>query len=128
MALYIVRGAHPNHPEKHSRIWKREDIAYLCDMGADAVPMETEVLAFSRSSYLDPGLSQAIGLFDVVANMKKLRWIRFVKYPTSSFPSNFQPTGLGCLELYGSQQKELWHGYKVDKYCCFTNHCNKTVK
>ncbi|XP_021976170.1 TMV resistance protein N-like [Helianthus annuus] len=39
MAHYIVRGAHPNHPEKHSRIWKREDIAYLCDIGADAVPM-----------------------------------------------------------------------------------------
>ncbi|KAJ0545014.1 putative P-loop containing nucleoside triphosphate hydrolase [Helianthus annuus] len=74
MAHYIVRGAHPNHPEKHSRIWKREDLKYLCDMGADAVPMETEVLAF-RYSYGDPDLSDAVGLSDVVANMKKLRWI-----------------------------------------------------
>ncbi|KAJ0900051.1 putative P-loop containing nucleoside triphosphate hydrolase [Helianthus annuus] len=39
MAHYIVRGAHPNHPEKYSRIWKMEDIASLCDMGADAVPV-----------------------------------------------------------------------------------------
>ncbi|KAJ0763413.1 putative TIR domain, P-loop containing nucleoside triphosphate hydrolase [Helianthus annuus] len=105
MAHYIVRGAHPNHPEKHSRIWKEEDIAYLCDMGADAVPMETEVEALC--SYDVPDLS------DVVANMKKLRWIRFDQYQTSSFPSNFQPTELCCLELHKSQQKELWHGYKL---------------
>ncbi|KAJ0545037.1 putative TIR domain, P-loop containing nucleoside triphosphate hydrolase [Helianthus annuus] len=111
MAHYIVRGAHPNHPEKHSRIWKMEDIAYLCDMGADAVPMETEVLTF-RCSYGDPGLSDAVGLSDVVANMKKLRWIYFDKYPASSFPSNFQPRELRCLELSESKQKEVWHGYK----------------
>ncbi|KAM0014930.1 putative TIR domain, P-loop containing nucleoside triphosphate hydrolase [Helianthus debilis subsp. tardiflorus] len=24
MAHYIIRGAHPNHPEKHSRIWKKK--------------------------------------------------------------------------------------------------------
>ncbi|KAJ0537474.1 putative TIR domain, P-loop containing nucleoside triphosphate hydrolase [Helianthus annuus] len=127
MAHHIVRGAHPNHPEKHSRIWKKKDIANLCDMEADASPMETEVLAF-RCFYGDPGLSEAVGLSDVVANMKKLRWIRFHEYPASSFPSNFHPTELGCLELERSRQKELWHGYKVDKYCCFTNCCNKTVK
>ncbi|KAJ0763415.1 putative P-loop containing nucleoside triphosphate hydrolase, leucine-rich repeat domain superfamily [Helianthus annuus] len=111
MAHYIVRGAHPNHPEKHSRIWKREDISYLCDMGADAVPMETEVLAF-RWFVGYPDLSDAVGLSDVVANMKKLRWIRFDRYPASSFPSSFQPRELGCLELTWSKQKELWHGYK----------------
>ncbi|KAJ0900052.1 putative leucine-rich repeat domain superfamily [Helianthus annuus] len=44
--------------------------------------------------------------------MKKLRWIRFDKYPSSSFPSNFQPRELGYLELIWSKQKELWHGYK----------------
>ncbi|XP_022001849.1 TMV resistance protein N isoform X2 [Helianthus annuus] len=116
MAHYIVRGAHPNYPEKHSRIWKKKDIAYLCDMGADAVPMETEALVFrgflfgSRSDAV--GLFDAVGLSDVVANMKKLRWIHFINYPASSFPSNFQPRELGCLELIESEQKELWHGYK----------------
>ncbi|MFS7959032.1 putative leucine-rich repeat domain superfamily [Helianthus anomalus] len=111
MAHYIVRGAHPNNPEKHSRIWKWKDLKCLCDMGADAVPMETEVLTF-RCSYEDPGLSDVVGVSDVVANMKKLRWIRFYKYPSSSFPSNFQPRELGYLELIWSKQKELWHGYK----------------
>ncbi|KAM0003660.1 putative TIR domain, P-loop containing nucleoside triphosphate hydrolase [Helianthus debilis subsp. tardiflorus] len=120
MANYIVRGAHPNHPEKHSRIWKMEDIGYLCDMGADAVPMETEVLALHSCDVPD--------LSDVVANMKKLRWISLDYYPASSFPSNFQPRELGYLRLICRKQKELWHGYKVDVYCCFTNHCNKTVK
>ncbi|XP_021976169.1 uncharacterized protein LOC110871753 [Helianthus annuus] len=44
--------------------------------------------------------------------MKKLRWISLYNYPASSFPSNFQPRELGCLELQFSRQKELWHGYK----------------
>ncbi|KAJ0896084.1 putative P-loop containing nucleoside triphosphate hydrolase, leucine-rich repeat domain superfamily [Helianthus annuus] len=101
MAHYIVRGEHPKNPEKHSRILKEEDIAYLCDMGADAPPMETEVVHYNH-----PGLSH------VVANMKKLRWIRLYHYSGSSFPSNFQPKELGYLELKWSQQKELWHGYK----------------
>ncbi|KAJ0896143.1 putative TIR domain, P-loop containing nucleoside triphosphate hydrolase [Helianthus annuus] len=103
MAHNIVRGEHPKNPEKHSRIWNWEDLEYLCDMGADAPPMETEVLCYPRH----PG-----GLSDVVANMKKLRWIRLFRYPASSFPSNFQPKELGYLELPCSQQKELWHGYK----------------
>ncbi|MFS7959120.1 putative TIR domain, P-loop containing nucleoside triphosphate hydrolase [Helianthus anomalus] len=103
MAHYIVRGEHPKNPEKHSRIWKEEDIAYFCDMGADAPPMETEVLLLYHAH---PRLS------DVVANMKKLRWIRLLGYPASSFPSNFQPKELGYLELRWSQQKELWHEYK----------------
>ncbi|KAF5793771.1 putative TIR domain, P-loop containing nucleoside triphosphate hydrolase [Helianthus annuus] len=102
MAHNIVRGEHPKNPEKHSRILKEEDLAYLCDMGADAPPMETEVLLYNEH----PRLS------DVVANMKKLRWIRLDDYPASSFPSNFQPKELGYLELHKSQQKELWHGYK----------------
>ncbi|MFS7959041.1 putative leucine-rich repeat domain superfamily [Helianthus anomalus] len=110
MAHYIVRGAHPNHPEKLSRIWKMEDIAYLCDMGADAVPMETEVLALRSCDV--PDLSDAVGLSDVVANMKKLRWISLDYYPASSFPSNFQPRELGYLGLKFSKQKELWHGNK----------------
>ncbi|MFS7959091.1 putative leucine-rich repeat domain superfamily [Helianthus anomalus] len=103
MAHYIVRGEHTKSPEKHSRILKKEDLAYLCDLGADAPPMETEVL---RYGYLDLDLSH------VVANMKKLRWIRLFDYGASSFPSNFQPKELGYLELQFSRQKELWHGYK----------------
>ncbi|CAI9261178.1 unnamed protein product [Lactuca saligna] len=34
MAHYIVRGEHPNNPEKHSRIWKKEDVLKICAMDA----------------------------------------------------------------------------------------------
>ena len=30
MGHYIVRGEHPNNPEKHSRVWKREEINNMC--------------------------------------------------------------------------------------------------
>ncbi|MFS7900226.1 hypothetical protein Hanom_Chr00s100871g01803791 [Helianthus anomalus] len=60
--------------------------------------------------------------------MKKLRWILVSDYPASSFPSNFQPTKLRCLMLRYSQQKKLWEGCKVGKYCSFRNHCNATLK
>ncbi|XP_076884077.1 TMV resistance protein N-like [Bidens hawaiensis] len=45
--------------------------------------------------------------------MKKLRWIDWYKYPASSFPSDFQPTRLGCLMLESSQLKQLWKGCKT---------------
>ncbi|MFS7959141.1 putative leucine-rich repeat domain superfamily [Helianthus anomalus] len=106
MAHYIVRGEHPNNLEKHSRIWKWKDIAYLCDMGAAAPSMENEVLANLPTHISHPGLS------DVVAKMKNLRWILWDWYPASSFPSNFQPTKLRCLVLKESKQKELWEGCK----------------
>ncbi|KAM0024962.1 putative TIR domain, P-loop containing nucleoside triphosphate hydrolase [Helianthus debilis subsp. tardiflorus] len=107
MAHYIVRGEHPDHPEKHSRVWKKEDIEELCAIGPAAVLMETEVLALSR--YVKhPGL----GLSDVIANMKKLRWITCEEYLASSFPSSFQPTKLGCLMLRVCTLKQLWEGYK----------------
>ncbi|KAJ0654407.1 putative TIR domain, P-loop containing nucleoside triphosphate hydrolase [Helianthus annuus] len=122
MAHYIVRGEHPNNLEKHSRIWNWKDLEYLCDIGAAAPSMENEVLANLPTHISHPGL------FDVVANMKNLRWILWDEHPASSFPSNFQPTKLRCLMLSLSQQKKLWEGCKVGKYCSFTNHCNATVK
>ncbi|KAJ0763456.1 putative TIR domain, P-loop containing nucleoside triphosphate hydrolase [Helianthus annuus] len=106
MAHYIVRGEHPNNPEKHSRIWNWKDLEYLCDMGAAAPSMENEVLANLPTHISHPGL------FDVVANMKNLRWIDWEYYPASSFPSNFQPTKLRCLMLRDSWQKQLWEGRK----------------
>ncbi|KAL8258445.1 hypothetical protein R6Q59_030486 [Mikania micrantha] len=126
MAHYIVRGEHPNHPEKHSRIWQERDIVELCAMGAKTL-MENnhiEVLAlpsivrepsspriifdtFSLPSYVShPRLP------DAVANMKKLRWIYWEGYPSYSFPINFEPTKLGCLILIMGRQVQLWQGYK----------------
>ncbi|KAI3824110.1 hypothetical protein L1987_05559 [Smallanthus sonchifolius] len=104
MAHYIVRGEHPNNPEKHSRIWKKEDIVEFCAMEGGTL-MENEVLVL-------PSYVKHPRLPHVVANMKKLRWIDWDMYPASSFPSNFQPRKLGCLMLIRGEQKELWKGCK----------------
>lgn len=57
-------------------------------------------------SFDDPRLPQ------VVANMKKLRWIIWGDYPESSLPTNFQPTKLNCLMLPEGSQEQLWQGSK----------------
>ncbi|KAJ0896092.1 putative TIR domain, P-loop containing nucleoside triphosphate hydrolase [Helianthus annuus] len=106
MAHYIVRGEHPNNPEKHSRIWNREDLEELCAMGAAAPSMENEVLTNLPMYISHPGR------FDALPNMKNLRWMLWNYYPASSFPSNFQPTKLRCLMLRNSKQEKLWEGCK----------------
>ena len=37
MGRYIVRGEHPENPEKHSRVWKKEDVLKICAMDATKV-------------------------------------------------------------------------------------------
>ncbi|XP_076908188.1 TMV resistance protein N-like [Bidens hawaiensis] len=116
MAHYIVRGEYPNNanPEKHSRIWKMKDIDNLCARGAAAPSMvrltsqknlfyvcvsidETEVLALRDPSFrLTMGIPNHQYLPDVIANMKKLRWIDWKYYPASS------------LLPETSQLKQLW--------------------
>ncbi|XP_076917140.1 disease resistance protein Roq1-like [Bidens hawaiensis] len=49
---------------------------------------------------------------NVIAKMKKLRWIYWERYPASSFPLNFQPGNLGCLKLHFSRLEQLWEGFK----------------
>ncbi|KAI3730799.1 hypothetical protein L1987_61976 [Smallanthus sonchifolius] len=108
MAHYIVRGEHPSHPEKHSRIWQEKDIVEFCAMGAETL-MLRKFFKFSLPSYVShPRLP------DVVANMKKLRWIYWEGYPASSLPKEFQPTKLSCLMLIRGQQNQLWEGCKVN--------------
>ncbi|KAI3733704.1 hypothetical protein L6452_13156 [Arctium lappa] len=48
----------------------------------------------------------------VVANMKKLRWISCFDYPATSLARNFQPVKLCCLQLERSSVEQLWEGYK----------------
>ncbi|XP_076952373.1 TMV resistance protein N-like [Bidens hawaiensis] len=111
MAHYIVRGEHPDNPEKHSRIWKMEDIDYLCTMGAAAPSMvrltlpkkyfiyETEALSLRDRSFRSTiSLPNHQHLPDVIANMKKLRCIDWKHYPASSLLPEM------------SKLKQLWKG------------------
>ncbi|KAL8258450.1 hypothetical protein R6Q59_030491 [Mikania micrantha] len=114
MAHYIVRGEHPNHPEKHSRIWQDRDIDEICAMGAETLMENNYIEVLALPCYKSSLPSDVINtrLPDVVANMKKLRWIYWVGFPSSSFPINFEPTKLGCFIMICGRQVQLWEGYK----------------
>ncbi|KAL8258448.1 hypothetical protein R6Q59_030489 [Mikania micrantha] len=115
MAHYIVREEHPNHPERHSRIWQARDIDEICATGAETLLENNhiEVLALRRYKSSLPSHDIDTRLPDVVANMKKVRYIYWDGYPSSSFPINFEPTKLGCLMLISGLQVQLWQGYKL---------------
>ncbi|KAK1415897.1 hypothetical protein QVD17_31685 [Tagetes erecta] len=104
MARYIVKE---EHPKKHSRIWKKQDLIDLCTKGATPSLMETEVLHLQTSDDQQPHLP------DIVVNMNKPRWIHLEFNQTSAFqPSNFEPTNLRFLTLIRFGNKQLWKGYK----------------
>ncbi|PWA54183.1 toll/interleukin-1 receptor (TIR) domain-containing protein [Artemisia annua] len=140
MGHYIVRGEHPNNPEKRSRVWKYEEINNMCLGDTTMENDKTEVIY----PYYDD-----IDYSKIVPNMKKLRWLivrqcstseaptslsnelRYIKwdrrYPGSRFPDSFQPTNLAVLKMYQGLQKELWKGWKhlphlkVLKLSCMEN-------
>ncbi|KAL8258444.1 hypothetical protein R6Q59_030485 [Mikania micrantha] len=127
MAHYIVRGEHPNHPEKHSRIWQERDLennqiemlvlpGYIGDhntrpstyfdsrfLPCDLPDNDTSSLLSSLNIlYLHTSFPSYVShprLPDVVAKMKKLRWLYWEGYPSSSFPIK-------------GRQVQLWQGYK----------------
>ncbi|CAH1431571.1 unnamed protein product [Lactuca virosa] len=72
MGHHIVRGEHPNNPEKHSRIWKEEDVMKICAMD---VTMELDMIeAISFGNPEDE--SQRYNHHpSIVANTRNLRWI-----------------------------------------------------
>ncbi|KAK1436895.1 hypothetical protein QVD17_02679 [Tagetes erecta] len=130
MGHYIVRGEHPNNPEKHSRVWKYEEINNMCF--GDATMENDKIEAIKYADYED-----ASQLCKIVSNVKQLRYLQVfinnlksrVEGPTflsnelcyfswygysvkSSFPDGFQPVKLVVLKLTHSFQQEIWKGFK----------------
>ncbi|CAH1431516.1 unnamed protein product [Lactuca virosa] len=109
MAHYIVRGGHPNNPEKHSRVWKREDVLNICAM--DAMENLDKIEAINYWCLRSTRESQVF--LQVIANMKKLRWIDVSFGLTSTLPENFSPRELCCLIFSGGlKETQIWEGYK----------------
>ncbi|KAJ0816746.1 putative P-loop containing nucleoside triphosphate hydrolase [Helianthus annuus] len=73
MGHYIVRGEHPKNPEKHSKVWKHEDISNMFFGDAKMVKDKIEAIAYNGYSH-DHNLSSRFCM--IVSNMKKLRWLR----------------------------------------------------
>ncbi|XP_042752959.2 disease resistance protein Roq1 isoform X2 [Lactuca sativa] len=108
MAHYIVRGGHPNNPEKHSRVWKREDVLNICAM--DAMENLDKIEAIN---YWCLRSTRELQVFlQVIANMKKLRWIDVSFGLASTLPENFPPRELCCLIFSGLKETQIWEGYK----------------
>ncbi|KAJ0794745.1 putative TIR domain, P-loop containing nucleoside triphosphate hydrolase [Helianthus annuus] len=131
MGHYIVRGEYPNNPEKHSRVWKHEEIKNMCLAGATKMKENHKIEAIEyyghdHSSQFSKIISDmkklrqlSVSLFNSDENTKgpnflsnELRYIYWSKYPASPFPCSFQPVKLVVLKLSFSMQKEVWKGYK----------------
>ncbi|KAL4562806.1 hypothetical protein LXL04_026837 [Taraxacum kok-saghyz] len=133
MAHHIVRGEHRNDPEKHSRIWKKEDVETICAMGAttdldmiEAISHCYGSVPYWRTSlhYLPPFLgneelellisesaNQLQHLPPAIVNMKNLRWVDWEG--VCPWLTNSPLNKLCCLTLSMSLQKQLWDGHKL---------------
>ncbi|KAF5808017.1 putative TIR domain, P-loop containing nucleoside triphosphate hydrolase [Helianthus annuus] len=135
MGHYIVRGEHPKNPEKHSRLWKREEIKEMCSGSATMENNQIEAILYEPLPVLPWKIRDhdySLPLCKQVSNMKKLRWLsvstmseaedegpnflsnelRYIKwysYPARSpFLNGFLPMKLVVLKLTDSKQNELW--------------------
>nr|XP_043635345.1 disease resistance protein Roq1-like [Erigeron canadensis] len=68
MGHNIVTGEHPNNPEKHSRVWKKEEINNM-HLG-EATKENHKIEAVDYSGHLS-----CFG--EIISNMKKLRWFSY---------------------------------------------------
>nr|XP_043633407.1 disease resistance protein Roq1-like [Erigeron canadensis] len=133
MGHFIVRGEDPDNPEKHSRVWKHNEIRNMCSRGA--IMQNDKIKAIRYCGDDHRGHTSPFCM--IVSNLKQLRWLkvyimeykydeikaptflsnelRYINwkhYPTSPFPESFQPVKMVVIKLEYSLQKELWMGYK----------------
>ncbi|GJU78477.1 Toll/interleukin-1 receptor domain-containing protein [Tanacetum coccineum] len=112
MGHYIVRGEHPNNPEKHSRVWKDAEVSNMCFGDATVENYQIEAIEFGHNIH-----RPQVIMF--ISKMKKLRWLCLsmvhaenMEAPNCLFLDSFQATNLVFFKLGGSKQKLLWKGYK----------------
>ncbi|KAK1427531.1 hypothetical protein QVD17_16218 [Tagetes erecta] len=111
MGHYIVRGEDPNNPEKHSKVWKHDEILNMC-LG-DSIMDNDKIEAIQYVHCFTPG---HLSRFWPTFLSNELQYISWHNYPRSPFPDNFRPMNLVALNLFSSLQKQLWKGYKLIKF------------
>ncbi|PWA73443.1 toll/interleukin-1 receptor (TIR) domain-containing protein [Artemisia annua] len=115
MAHYVVRGEHPDNPEKHSRVWKKEEIRNMC-LGDGTTYFKfvsnLKKLRWIHVSWIHVIMSNDDNLEGPYFLSNELRYINWDKYPASPFPDSFQPMNLAVLKMSCSFQKELWRSHK----------------
>ncbi|CAI9297055.1 unnamed protein product [Lactuca saligna] len=111
MGHHIVRGVHPKNPEKHSRVWKVEDVLKICSM--DAMMEIDKIEAIKMDFWIQPAKEQEQNLHLVAANMKNLRYMESIGDPAKSLFNDLPLRELCCLLLSFGKQKQLWEGFKL---------------
>ncbi|GJW81124.1 Toll/interleukin-1 receptor domain-containing protein [Tanacetum coccineum] len=127
MGRNIVRRSHPDEPQRHSRLWIKEEIEYILtnDLGTPA----TKCLRFYspgfRAEIAMKGLAKMkdLKVLDIWISAKRINWkfdkvseylpssLRFMKwrdFPFSSLPNTFQGKHLVGLEISHSKIVQLW--------------------
>ncbi|CAI9303507.1 unnamed protein product [Lactuca saligna] len=129
MGRNIVRRSHPNMPEKHSRLWKNDEIEHI--LANDLSTEETRCVHFHFQK-LDPcilikcfGKMKALRFLSIVMkdcsrNLElntfipsfpdALRYLRWTNYPFRSLPKTCQANNLVTLEMPESKIVQLWEG------------------
>ncbi|KAL4562804.1 hypothetical protein LXL04_026835 [Taraxacum kok-saghyz] len=120
MGHHLVKGEHPNDPEKHSRVWKEEDVETICAMDAttdldmiEAVKYKYKPLISER----DDPLQHLLPIFENMKNLRLIDWegglssTLLTNFPCPLFTNSPQKK-LCCVILRGSLQKQLWEGHK----------------
>ncbi|GJS67058.1 hypothetical protein Tco_0681622 [Tanacetum coccineum] len=69
MGHYIVRGEHPNNPEKHSRVWKHVEVSNMTLGDATVENDQIEAIKISDDIHWPQFIM-------FISKMKKLRWLR----------------------------------------------------
>ncbi|PWA42354.1 toll/interleukin-1 receptor (TIR) domain-containing protein [Artemisia annua] len=99
MGKHIVRRSHPDEPNKHSHLWKYQEIEDI--LANDTGTEETRCLK------LDIWRGNSIVLMKGLAKMKKLRYLE--NYPFLHLPITFQANNLVVLEMeYSRRMVQLW--------------------
>ncbi|CAI9297052.1 unnamed protein product [Lactuca saligna] len=110
MGHYIVRGEHPNNPEKYSRICKNEDVFRICAM--DAMMVSDKIEAIKMDFWIQRVEEQEQNLHSVAAYMKNLRYMDWRYEPAKLLFNDLPLRALCCLILCEGLQKQLWEGCK----------------
>ncbi|GJU78482.1 Toll/interleukin-1 receptor domain-containing protein [Tanacetum coccineum] len=104
MGHYIVRGEHPNNPEKHSRVWKHVEVSNMTLGDATVENDQIEAIKIGDDIHWPQDIM-------FISKMKKLRWLR-LRPEKTPFPlpltRSFRKLDLsGCYLEDGEIQSEI---------------------
>ncbi|KAJ0601523.1 putative TIR domain, P-loop containing nucleoside triphosphate hydrolase [Helianthus annuus] len=136
MGKNIVRRLHPNEPQRHSRLWIKEEIEDILVNNKGTKAIKCIKLIFVNPSVAKKGLQKMRGLrflqinLDVDFDWKDigedkiclpngLRYLSMYDYPSKCFPKKFQPNNLVGLQMrhsYVDQHLEVGEKYAEPKY------------